>query len=82
MEGSDGARLRVSFFWPLYGDYWVLGLSPDYRWAVVGGPRRQHLWIFSRTPTMAVSDYTAALAIARREGFDTTRLRVTASSGA
>ncbi|MBX9699277.1 MAG: lipocalin family protein, partial [Acetobacteraceae bacterium] len=36
VEGSNGAKLRVSFFWPFYGDYWVLGLDPDYRWAVVG----------------------------------------------
>ncbi len=81
VEGSDGARLRVSFFWPFYGDYWVLGLSPDYRWAVVGDPRRRYLWILSRTPDMAVADYAAALAIARREGFDTTRLRATSDSG-
>ena len=40
-EGSNGARLRGSFLWPFYGDYWVVGLSPDYRWAVVGDPRRE-----------------------------------------
>lgn len=78
VEGSNGARLRVSFFWPFYGDYWVLGLPPDYRWAVVGDPRRDYLWILSRTPSMAPADYAAALAIARREGFDTRRLRSTA----
>ena len=44
VEGSGGARLRVSFFWPFYGDYWVLGLDPDYRWAVVGAPDRKYLW--------------------------------------
>ncbi len=59
----------------------MLGLSPDYRWAVVGDPRRRYLWILSRTPDMAVADYAAALAIARREGFDTTRLRATSDSG-
>jgi apolipoprotein D and lipocalin family protein len=78
VEGSSGARLRVSFFWPFYGDYWVIGLAPDYRWAVVGHPRREYLWILSRTPAMAEADYAAALDIARREGFDTTRLRRTA----
>ena len=77
VEGGNGARLRVSFFWPFYGDYWVLGLSPDYRWAVVGDPRRTYLWVLSRTPAMAEADYAAALAIARREGFDTARLRPT-----
>jgi apolipoprotein D and lipocalin family protein len=82
VPGSNGARLRVSFFWPVYGDYWVLGLSPDYEWALVGDPRRNYLWVLSRTPVMAPGHYAAALAIARREGFDTTRLRPTPRSDA
>jgi apolipoprotein D and lipocalin family protein len=82
VEGSGGARLRVSFFWPFYGDYWVVGLSPDYRWAVVGSPGRDYLWLLSRTPAMAPGDYDAAVAIARREGFDTSRLRPTVRRGA
>jgi len=73
--GND--RLRVTFFWPFYGDYWVIGLDPDYRWAVVGAPGRDYLWILSRTPQMAPADRDAAIAIARREGFDTTKLQPT-----
>ncbi len=78
--GND--RLRVSFFWPFFGDYWVIGLDPGYRWAVVGAPGRDYLWILSRTPQMAPGDYDAAVAIARREGFDTARLRRTSQGGA
>lgn len=78
VEGSNGARLRVSFFWSFYGDYWVLALAPDYRWSVVGDPRREYLWVLSRTPAMAPGDLDAAVAAARREGFDTARLRVAA----
>lgn len=74
--GND--RLRVSFFWPFYGDYWVIGLDPGYRWAVVGAPGRDYLWILSRTPEMAPDDYAAAVEIARREGFDAARIRRTA----
>ncbi|MCU0945673.1 MAG: lipocalin family protein [Rubritepida sp.] len=70
VEGSEGARLRVSFFWPFYGDYWVLGLDPDYRWAVVGSPSRRSLWVLSRTPQLPEAELEQALAIARREGFD------------
>ena len=75
VEGSGNARLRVSFFRPFYGDYWVIGLAPDYRWAVVGAPRRDYLWVLSREPRMAEADYAAAVEIARREGFDVGRLR-------
>lgn len=77
VQGSDNARLRVTFFWPFYGDYWVLGLDPDYRWALVGAPDRKFLWLLSRTPTMTAADEEAAWAIARREGFDLSALRRT-----
>lgn len=74
--GND--RLRVSFFWPFFGDYWVIGLDADYRWAVVGAPDRDLLWILSREREMAPADYAAAVAIAAREGFDSGRIRRTA----
>lgn len=79
-SGND--RLRVSFFWPFYGDYWVVGLDPAYRWAVVGAPGRDYLWILSRTPALSPADYDAAVAIARREGFAVDQLRRTAQPGA
>jgi apolipoprotein D and lipocalin family protein len=77
VEDTGNAKLRVSFFWPFYGDYWVIGLDPDYRWAVVGAPGRNYLWVLSRTPTMTDADYAAATAIAARENFDVPRLRRT-----
>jgi apolipoprotein D and lipocalin family protein len=77
VEGSGNARLRVSFFWPFHADYWVIGLDPDYRWAVVGEPRRRYLWILSRTPAMAPEDYARAVAVAREAGYDLSRLRMT-----
>ena len=73
--GSD--RLRVTFFWPFFGDYWVIGLDPEYRWAVVGSPHRDYLWILSRTPAMPAGAYSVALEIVRREGFDVHRLVTT-----
>lgn len=82
VEGSNGARLRVSFFWPFYGDYWVIGLDPGYRWAVVGEPRRRYLWILSRTPSMRAGDYAEAVGIARAQGFPIERLQPTPQSGA
>lgn len=70
VEGSNNARLRVSFFWPFYGDYWVFGLDPDYRWALVGSPSRRSLWLLSRTPSLPPAEMERALAIARAQGFD------------
>ena len=70
--GND--RLRISFQWPVSGDYWVIGLDPDYRWAVVGAPGRDQLRILSRTPVLPAGAYSMAVAMARREGFVTARL--------
>jgi len=37
--GSNNSKLKVRFFWPFEGDYWVLNLDPAYRWAAVGHPQ-------------------------------------------
>ncbi|HUU82821.1 MAG TPA: lipocalin family protein [Phycisphaerae bacterium] len=51
-DRSSNAKLKVSFFWPFSGAYWIIDLDPDYRYAVVGEPGRKFFWILSRTPTM------------------------------
>ena len=56
-DSGTNAKLQVSFFsllgWrPIWGDYWVLALGPDYEYAVVGEPGRQYGWILARTPTL------------------------------
>jgi len=48
VPGSNNSKLKVRFFWPFEGDYWVLDLDPGYRWAAVGTPDRQYLWILAR----------------------------------
>ncbi len=82
VEGFGNSRLRVSFFWPFKADYWVVGLDPDYRWAVVGNPDRKYLWILSRTPQLAATEKAAALASAKEQGFDLTQLRYTVQAPA
>ena len=67
------ARAFLSFLPFVWGDYWVLGLDPDYRWAVVGTPDREYLWILARSPDLPDADYQAALSIAASQGFDITR---------
>jgi apolipoprotein D and lipocalin family protein len=82
VEGTNNTKLRVSFFWPFHGDYWVIGLDPDYRWAVVGEPRRRWLWILSRTPAMEPADWEKAVGIARSQGFAVENLRLTRQAAA
>ena len=82
VEGSNNARLKVSFFWPFRSDYWVIGLDPDYRWAVVGNPNRRFLWVLSRTPQLPQEMLDAALKAAADQGYDLKQLRYTAQGAA
>ena len=60
-DRRTNAKLRVSFFWPFSGAYWIIDLDPDYRYAVIGEPSREFFWILSRTPTMDEQTLTAIL---------------------
>ena len=48
VEGSNNAKLRVSFFRPFYGNYWILALDPNYKWVLVGEPKRSTGWVLAR----------------------------------
>ena len=74
MEGSGNARLKVQFFWPLRGDYYIIGLADDYSWAVVGHPKRKYLWVLNRESYMTSDSYSQALKVIREKGYDPGRL--------
>lgn len=73
------AKLKVSFFGPFAGDYWVIALGSDYSYAVVGHPSRNYLWILSRSPGMDDGLYQVLLAQIRAQGYDASRIRRTPS---
>lgn len=74
VDTKTNAKLRVSFFWPFYGDYWVLELGRDYEYAVVGEESRRYLWILSRTPQMDESTYNDLVKRLQTKGFDVAKL--------
>jgi apolipoprotein D and lipocalin family protein len=76
-DPATRAKLKVTFFWPFFGDYWILDLDPDYRHVLVGTPNRKYLWILAREPRMAAAAYQALVAKAARLGFDVARLEMT-----
>jgi len=47
-DPESNAKLKVQFFWPFKGDYWIIELDADYQYAVVGEPGREALWILSK----------------------------------
>ena len=73
VDGSTGSRLKVTFFWPFRGDYWVLALDPSYRFVLVGEPRRHYAWVLSRTPSLDPPALEMLLRKAADLGFDRDR---------
>ena len=74
VDPATNAKLKVSFFGPFYGDYWVLDRADDYSWAIVGEPSGRYLWLLARTATPPASQIDALIARARALGYDTTLL--------
>ena len=81
VDTKTSAKLRVSFFWPFSGDYWIIGLDPAYRYAVVGDPQRKYLWILSREPKLDDASYQRITEIVREAGYDPAKLQKTAQNG-
>ena len=71
VKESAGTKLRVSFFRPFYGDYWILALNPSMKdgWVLIGEPSRQYAGIMSRRPHLNDSDFERAIAIAIDLGY-------------
>ena len=81
VDAADPTRLKVRFapawlaWLPLvWGDYWVIGLADDYRYAVVGEPSREYLWILARTTRLSPQDRAAIDKLLRASGYDPARL--------
>ncbi|HMB71469.1 MAG TPA: lipocalin family protein [bacterium] len=71
---SSGAKLKVSFVsflgWrPFWGDYWVIGLDDEYRWAIVGTPDRNYGWVLARTPSLPPEALDGILTVLERNGY-------------
>lgn len=71
---GPNTKLKVTFFWPFSGNYWVIDLDPEYRWAVVGEPGREYLWILSREPRLNEATYHEILERAKQQGYEVGRL--------
>lgn len=77
VKNSGNAKLKVQFFWPFRGKYWIIDLAPDYSYAVVSHPNKKYLWILSRTPNMDEKTYNEILGRLVANGFDLTKLKKT-----
>jgi apolipoprotein D and lipocalin family protein len=81
---KDSPRLEVRFapewlsFLPLvWGDYWVIDLDPQYQVAAVSDPRREYLWVLSRSPQIDPKVYADLLQRLKQQQFDIQKLELT-----
>ena len=81
VDKTSNAKLKVSFFWPFSGDYWIIDLDKDYQWAVVGHPSRTYLWILCRTPQMGPALYDELLGRIAAKGYDLAKIKKTLQPG-
>lgn len=74
IDSGTNAKLKVSFFWPFTGDYWIIDLGERYEYAVVGHPDRRYLWILSRSPEMDDQLYNNIIDKLKTQSYDTGKL--------
>ena len=74
-DKAEPGKLKVSFFWIFYADYYVLELDAiNYQYAMVGSSSDKYFWILCRTPHMDETTYNMLLDKARKRGYNLEKL--------
>lgn len=77
VDAATNAKLKVSFFGPFYGDYWVLDHGDRYEWSIVGEPSGRYLWALTRQEKPAAETLALLEARVREMGYDWSLVRLT-----
>ncbi len=75
VDNKTNAKLEVSFVsffgWrPFWGDYWIIGLDENYKWAIVGTPNRKYGWVLSRTSQLSKETMDGIFQILKDQGYN------------
>ncbi len=70
----EPGKLKVSFFWIFYADYFVLELDANYQYVMIGSSSDKYFWILSRTPQMDLTIYNMLCDKARKRGYNLEKL--------
>lgn len=81
--GLKSPKLEVRFapawlsWLPLvWGDYWVIDIDPEYQLVAVSEPKREFLWVLSRTQQVNPAKYEALRQRLSAKGFDLNKLEL------
>ena len=69
-DKNSPAKLKVQFFWPFSGNYWIMYLDKEYQYVLVGDPSLKYLWILAREKKMTEETYNMLLRKAVENGYD------------
>jgi len=77
VDKNTNAKLEVrfapkflSFISAVWGDYWIIDLDENYKYAAIGDPKREYFWILSRDPKIDDATYQNILRRAETKGFN------------
>jgi apolipoprotein D and lipocalin family protein len=78
--GSATLQVRFAPAWLsllpfVWGDYWVIDLDEAYTLVAVSEPKREYLWVLSRTPQPDAAAWQALQSRLQQRGFDLGRLQ-------
>ena len=77
----EPGKLKVSFFWIFYADYFVLELDPNYQYVMIGSSSDKYFWILCRTPQMDPAVYNMLTDKARKRGYNLEKLYMVPQTG-
>lgn len=71
------SKLKVQFFWPFNGDYWIMYLDENYKYVLIGEPSLKYLWILARENRLEEPVLQMLCKKATDAGYDLTKLIMT-----
>jgi len=74
VDPNINSKWEVQFIWPFTLDYWVIDLEEDYKYAVIGEPDKENIWILSRKPIMKKSLLVKIIKKTKMKGYDLSNL--------
>ena len=75
VKNSRNTKLKVTFLWPFYTNYWILYISKNYDATIIARPDYSYILLFSRTPVISKEKFNELISIAKQRGYDTNLLK-------
>ena len=73
-DKSGDGKLKVPYYFFFSKKYWVLGLGPNYEWALVGTPNHKTLAVLTKSTTPPPALITDIESRAAAQGFNVSKL--------